>query len=49
MTNLFFIETRKVPVKVDDDEGHPPGENEEEKSDSEPAESVCTFIDAVRC
>lgn len=35
------ISTRKIPVKVEDDdgEGHPPGENEEEKSDEHP-ESV---------
>lgn len=35
------IPIRKIPVKVEDDdgEGHPPGENEEEKSDEHP-ESV---------
>ena len=31
------FETRKVPVQKDsEDEGNPPGENEEEKSENEP-------------
>ena len=38
---VCFYLIRKVPVKVEDDngEGHPPGENEEVKSDDQ-SESV---------
>lgn len=37
----FLNQIRKVPIKIeeDDEEGHPPGENEEVKSD-EQSESV---------
>ncbi|XP_015773777.1 PREDICTED: neutral alpha-glucosidase AB-like, partial [Acropora digitifera] len=33
-----YREKRKVPVKVDEGEGHPPGENEEEKPEKEAEE-----------
>lgn len=47
------IPIRKIPVKVEDDdgEGHPPGENEEEKSDEHPESvreiQVLTFLHPI--
>lgn len=41
MRNYLTFGFRKVPVKVDEGEGHPPGENEEEKPEKE-AEEVCS-------